>query len=119
MDKLWGMTLLALGACAAPVTTMMLGPVEPSVDGTATQLDAVAELRAGVERAARVREVLELARNPVTGWMADGVMALVAGHLEARRHDLRRRGASRFVHVSVTIDIDPALDQLLRDLANR
>jgi hypothetical protein len=48
--------------------------------------------------------------------MTDGAMALIAHNLEARRNELRRRGASRLVQASVAADIDPVLELLLADL---
>ena len=118
MGKLWGVTLLCMGSCVAPEVKPVVMPAaaEPVPQGTAEQLDAVADLREGVEQAVIVGGALARARNPVTGWMTDGAMVMIAYELEARRDELRRRGASRLVSVSMMADVDPVLDQLLRDL---
>jgi len=122
MNKRWWLGWwLVFGACAVPEASIV-SPAsdvtsEGQVSGTTTQLDEIAALRAAVARAAEAREVLDAVRTPLTGWMTDGAMTLVARDLEARRADLWSRGVSLLVRASLIEDLDPALDALLGKMA--
>lgn len=122
MGKGWGIAILALGACTSPAASVTPAPEPPvevaadaGTEGTARRLEAVAELRHDVDRAASFGRALERTRNPITGWVGDGALILIVGDLDRRRHELRRRSRSRLEEVSLATDVDPELDVLLRE----
>jgi hypothetical protein len=119
--------LLALGACRAPAVEQALAPAAetgmaveldapaPAL-GTAAQLDAVAELARDVERAGRLEAQLDIERVPLARWMTRGALNSMVEDLQRRQEVLASASESRLVKVSLTAEVDPAIQALIEGL---
>ncbi len=117
MGRIWGIVLLTLGACSAPLAGV--APVQTEVVSlTRNQLDQVVSLGNDVEDVAELERELVRTRTPYTGWMTDGVMVMIASDLDRRRRNLHAGTRSQLVLVSLSTDVDPTLDRLLLDLVD-
>ena len=120
MKRLWGCSILILGACRGPVVATVALPEEDVESSVVTerQLGEVRELREGVERARIARDLLPPPQTPLVGPLAEKTLACMAQLLRERRSSLERESQSCLVRASLVADVDPALETFLIELAD-
>ncbi len=122
MKGIWGLVLLALGGCRAPMQQAAVidcqAPVVRAIVGTEAQLSAVAELAGDVERAESLSQRLPETPNPLGRLLREQYVRGVARHLDLRRRRLQSSAVttSELVLVSMRADVDQPLDELLLSL---
>lgn len=118
MKKLWGLWICAwLTGCVATDPTGSVPETESvhetMIDGAAVQLDDAARLLETIEVVSETHGAVSQAEAPLARWIHGGAMTLIASDLERRRKDIEQRSSSALVRVSMSEDVDPALEAFL------